>query len=189
HRWNLEFSGNDRRNASSLAHSSNREQTSQPRWPIHSNWQGRWRARCMRRRGDGGRTAVWTALARKVRYGQPRFELISYKHGRTHYIGQRKCISWSHIEGSTCMEAPPRVLGVSHPKRPRPGQSERIPLLQLLLTAGSVPCQWLIIGACRQKYSRAELRRVAASPLAAVGRTGRKTSVALAANLLVAVVF
>ena len=36
---------------------------------------------------------------------------------------------------------------------------------------------------------RAELRRVAASPLAAVGRTRRETSVALAANLLVAVVF
>ena len=39
------------------------------------------------------------------------------------------------------------------------------------------------------KYARAELRRVTASPLAAVGRTRRETGVALAADLLVAVVF
>lgn len=38
-------------------------------------------------------------------------------------------------------------------------------------------------------YSRAKLRRVAASPLPAVGCTGREACVALAANLLVAVVF
>ena len=38
-------------------------------------------------------------------------------------------------------------------------------------------------------YARAQLRRVTASPLAAVGRTGRKAGVALAADLLVAVVF
>ncbi len=38
-------------------------------------------------------------------------------------------------------------------------------------------------------HSRAELGRVTASPLAAVGGTGRETSVALAADLLVAVVF
>ena len=39
------------------------------------------------------------------------------------------------------------------------------------------------------EHSRAELRRVTASPLAAVGRTGWKTSIALAADLLLAVVF
>ena len=37
--------------------------------------------------------------------------------------------------------------------------------------------------------SRAKLRRVAASPLAAVGGTRGETGVALAADLLVAVVF
>ncbi len=42
---------------------------------------------------------------------------------------------------------------------------------------------------CRTYNSRAELRRVTASPLAAVGRTRGKTGVALAANLLVTVVF
>ena len=36
---------------------------------------------------------------------------------------------------------------------------------------------------------RAELRRVSTSPLAAVGGTGWETGVALAADLLVAVVF
>ena len=41
----------------------------------------------------------------------------------------------------------------------------------------------------KHRDARAELRRVTATPLAAVGRTRRETSIALAANLLVAVVF
>ena len=37
-------------------------------------------------------------------------------------------------------------------------------------------------------YSRAELRRVPARPLPAVGSTGREAGIALAADLLVAIV-
>ena len=93
-------------------------------------------------------------------------------------------------ERNTCMKAPLRLLDVPRPQGHSGGEYERIPLLQLLLTTSPhKPLTRTAYNKDQKRYARTELRRVAASPLAAVGRTGRETSIALPADLLVAVVF